>query len=62
MTTPNSPNPAAFLEDLIDACVMESGESMKYEGRVMKCGGISGVFNLQPFFPSSASAPTAPTY
>lgn len=24
MPTPNSPIPAAFLEDLIDACVMES--------------------------------------
>ena len=40
-----SPGAAAFLEDLIDACVMESGERLKYEGRMMKWGGISGVFH-----------------
>ena len=27
-----SPGAAVFLEDLIDACVIESGESMKEEG------------------------------
>ena len=37
-----SPGTAAFLEDLIDACVMESGESMNYEGRMMKWGSLSG--------------------
>jgi len=33
-----NPGAAAFLEDLIDASVMESGESMKDEGRMMKWG------------------------
>ena len=31
----------SLLEDLIDACVMEWEESMKYEGRMMKSGEFS---------------------
>ncbi len=36
-----TPGPASVLEDLIDACVMESEESMKYEGGMMKLSSIS---------------------
>ena len=35
----------SFLEDLIDACVMEGHESMKYEGRMMKWSSLSGAFS-----------------
>ncbi len=48
-----SPGAAAFLEDLIDACVMESGERMKYEGRMMKRRSGSGAFSSFITHPSS---------
>jgi len=45
--------PASFLEDLIDACVMEGEERMKYEGRMMKWGSLSGAFSSFITHPSS---------
>ena len=48
-----SPGAAAFLEDLIDACVMESRESMKYEGRMMKWGARFGAFSSFIIHPST---------
>ena len=44
---------AAFLEDLIDACVMESGERMKYEGKRMKWGSFPGSFSSFIIHPSA---------
>ena len=43
----------SFLEDLIDACVMEGHESMKYEGRMMKWNSLSGAFSSFILHPSS---------
>ena len=45
--------PASFLEDLIDACVMEGEESMKYEGRMMKWSSLSGALSSFIIQPSS---------
>ena len=45
--------PARFLEDLIDARVMEWEESMKYEGRMMKWGRFFGAFSSFITHPSS---------
>jgi hypothetical protein len=56
-----SPGAAAFLEDLIDACVMESGERMKYEGRMMKWDRSSGAFSSFIIHPSTLGpAPSHP--
>ena len=53
--------PASFLEDLIDACVMEWEESMKDEGRMMKWGSLSGAFSSFIIHPSSLRpAPSHP--
>jgi len=57
-TTPNSRTPASFLEDLIDACVMEWEESMKYEGRMMKWSSLFGAFSS--FIIQPSSLPPAP--
>ena len=43
----------SLLEDLIDACVMEWEESMKYEGRMMKCCHLSGEFSSFIIYPST---------
>jgi len=43
----------SFLEDLIDACVMETWKRMKYEGRIMKWGRLSGAFSSFILHPSS---------
>ena len=56
-----SPGASAFFEDRIAACVMESGESMKDEGRTMKWGGVSGVFLSFIIHPSTLHpAPSHP--
>jgi len=43
----------SFLEDLVDACVMEGEESMKYEGRMMKWSSLSVAFSSFIIYPSS---------
>jgi len=45
--------PARFLKDLIDGCVLEREESMKYEGRMMKWSSLSGAFSSFIIQPSS---------
>jgi len=52
-TNLNSRTLVSFLEDLIDACVMEWEESMKYEGRMMKWSSLSGAFSSFIIHPSS---------
>ena len=47
---------ASFLEHLIDACVMEWEERMKYEGRMMKWSHFSGALSFFIIQPSSLSA------
>jgi hypothetical protein len=37
--------PTAFIEDLIDACVMQWEKRLKYEGRMMKWRLLSGAFS-----------------
>jgi len=49
----------SFLEDLIDACVMETWKRMKYEGRIMKWGRLSGAFSSFILHPFSASSPSS---
>jgi len=46
----------SFLEDLIDACVMEGHESMNYEGRMMKWGSLSGSFSSFIIHPCRCSS------
>jgi len=43
----------SFLEDLIDACVMEGEERIKYEGRRMKWSHLSGALSSFIIHPSS---------
>jgi len=52
---PSRDTPASFLEDLIDACVMEWEERMKDEGRMMKWGSLSGAFSSFIIHPSPFS-------
>jgi len=45
--------PANFLEDLIDACVLEWEERMRYDGRMMKWGHLPGAFSSFIIHPST---------